>query len=294
MNMLPLIDKLAEKTAAKVKTEDGDYRDGGLVICGQCNTPKQVRITVCGEERTVWCLCKCAAEKREKARRSDEAAQAKANIPLMRERCFRRLLAAENGRQDVTESVCESWTFAKDAGDDPDASRIARAYVENFDAFRADGKGILFYGGVGGGKTFFAACIANALIDRGIPCYFTSVSEIVGRIKGGGREEIDRLSRFPLVVLDDLGAERNTEYMGEMVYSVIDARARSGLPLIVTTNYTGEEIRAAHDIQMQRIFSRLFGMCVPYEIKHADRRRKQLIREIGKYREMLGIGGGET
>ena len=56
----------------------------------------------------------------------------------------------------------------------------------------------------------------------------------------------------------------------------------------------GEEIRAAHDIQMQRIFSRLFGMCVPYEIKHADRRRKQLIREIGKYREMLGIGGGET
>ena len=289
MNMLPIIDSLAAKTAAKVREEPGDYRQDGLLYCGKCRTPKQVRITVCGETRQPYCLCHCAAQRAEKARQADAEAQSRAEIPLMRERCFRRLLAPENGRQDVTVSAAETWTFANDDGDDPETSRMARAYVENWDEMFAHCKGLLLFGGTGGGKTFTAACIANALIDRAVPCYFTSVPEIVGRMKSGDRSEIDSLSRYKLVVLDDLGAERNTEYMSEMVYNVIDARCRSGLPMIVTSNYTSGEIRAAQDMQIKRIFSRLYEMCIPYEIKHPDRRRENLVKEIGHYRELPGI-----
>ena len=290
MNMLPLIDKLAEKTRAKVTIEPDDYKnDQGLWVCGKCHTPKQVRIEVCGEIREPFCLCSCAAQRAEKALLDAEEEQAKADIPLMRERCFKRVLAGENGRQDVTASRLEGCTFANDDGDDPQTIKLGKSYVEHFDEMCRAGKGLLLFGSTGGGKTYLAACIANALIDKGIPCYFTSVAEIVSRMRMGDRSEIDSLSRYRLLIIDDLGAERSTEYMSEMVYTVIDERCRSGLPLIVTTNYTSEEIRSATDMAVKRIFSRLYEMCVPYEIKHKDRRRQALADEIGHYRSLLGI-----
>jgi len=290
--MLPIVDRLAEKTRANVVIEEWDYKnDQGLWMCGKCHTPKQVRITVCGETREPFCLCDCAAQKREEARKNDETAQAMAEIPLMRERCFRRLLAAENGRQDVTASRLEQCTFANDDGDDPQTTKLGKSYVEHFGEMLNAGKGLLLFGSTGGGKTYLAACIANALIDKGIPCYFTSVAEIASRVRMGDRSEIDSLSRYKLLVIDDLGAERNTEYMSEMVYTVIDERCRSGLPLIVTSNYTSDEIRSATDMAVKRIFSRLYEMCIPYEIKHKDRRRQALADEIGQYRKLLGIEG---
>lgn len=289
MNMLPIIDSLAAKTAAKVREEPGDYRQDGLLYCGKCRTPKQVRITVCGETREPYCLCDCAAQRAEKARQADAEAQSRAEIPMMRERCFRRVLVGENGRQDVTASRLEQCTFANDDGDDPQTTKLGKSYVEHFGEMLSAGKGLLLFGSTGGGKTYLAAAIANALIDRGIPCYFSSVAEIVSRMRMGDRSEIDGLSRYKLLVIDDLGAERNTEYMSEMVYTVIDERCRSGLPLIVTTNYTSEEIRSATDINVKRIFSRLYEMCIPYEIRHKDRRRQALLDEIGHYRDLLGI-----
>lgn len=292
MDMGPILDALAAKTAAKVKREDGDYINSeGLLMCGKCNTPKQVRIIVSGVVREPYCLCDCEQARREKERKDAEKAQIMQDIPMMREACFRRIIAGEGGKEDLTASRCESWTFANDDMDDPAASSMARKYVEHFGQMRQDGKGLLLYGGPGGGKSYLAACICNALIDQAIPCYYTSVSEIVSRMRNKDRSEIDGLSRYQLVVLDDLGAERSTEYMIEMVHAVIDSRSRSGLPLIVTSNYTGDEIRAASDMQMKRVFSRLYEICIPYEIKHPDRRRKTLIREIGKYRELLGIEG---
>jgi DNA replication protein len=293
MNMLPYIDKIAGRAKANIPVNPEDYTDPetGLLMCGKCHTPKQVRITVCGETREPFCLCDCLAQTREKARKDEEEAKRREDIPLMRERCFRRLYGAENGMQGVTVSACEGWTFAQDDFDDPITSRVSMNYVEHFDEMRRVGKGLFFFGSVGGGKSFFAACIANALIDKAIPCYFTSVSEIVGRIRNGDRSEIDGLSRYPLIVLDDLGAERNTPYMAEMVFDVIDNRVRSGLPMIVTSNYTRDEIGAAADVQMKRVFSRIFEVCIPVEIKHKDRRRAKLADEIGHYRKLLGLEG---
>ena len=56
----------------------------------------------------------------------------------------------------------------------------------------------------------------------------------------GRNEYISRLCSFPLLILDDFGMERGTEYGLEQVYNVIDSRYRSGRPLIVTTNLTLE------------------------------------------------------
>jgi DNA replication protein DnaC len=77
--------------------------------------------------------------------------------------------------------------------------------------------------------------------------------------------------------------------MQEIVFNVIDSRYRAGLPLIVTSNLTAEEIKNPADISYQRIFSRLLEMCVPIEVKGEDRRRKILKNSFSEYSELLGI-----
>ena len=91
-------------------------------------------------------------------------------------------------------------------------------------------QGLLFYGDVGTGKTFSAACIANYLLNRKIPTVMTSFVKIIGNADLRNREEsmyfTDRLNRAKLLIIDDLGAERGTDYALERVYDIIDSRYR--------------------------------------------------------------------
>lgn len=144
------------------------------------------------------------------------------------------------------ESEMHRWTFAADDGADPKTTGIAKRYVEKFDLMKERGKGLLFFGSVGTGKTFHAACIANALIDRGYPCLVTNFARLVNTLSGmyeGKQQYIDSLNKFDLLVLDDLAAERDTEYMNEIIQNIVDSRYRAGLPTIVTTNLTANELK---------------------------------------------------
>ena len=105
----------------------------------------------------------------------------------------------------------------------------------------------------------------------------------------GKQEYIDELNRFSLLVIDDLASERDTEYMNEMVIDIIDARYRSGKPLIVTTNLTAQELNNPKDIRKKRVYSRLLEMCVPLEVKGTDRRKNNAVKERSKINDMLGI-----
>lgn len=80
-------------------------------------------------------------------------------------------------------------------------------------------------------------------------------------------------SNYPLLIIDDLGIERSTEYALEQVYAVIDERYKSGLPLIITTNLTISELRNPDDVPHARIYSRILEMCTPVNISGGDRRR---------------------
>jgi DNA replication protein DnaC len=75
-----------------------------------------------------------------------------------------------------------------------------------------------------------------------------------------------------LLIIDDLGVERSTDFALEQVYAVVNERYKSGLPLIVTTNLAISEIREAQDEAHDRIFSRLLEMCTPIQIQGNDRR----------------------
>lgn len=269
-----------ERTAANnIKANEGDYVVDGLLYCGKCNTPKQCRITLLGKERTPFALCKCETEKRDR-----EAAEYKRR---------ERQQYVENMRKiGFPESEMCKWNFSNDDGQNEKITKLALKYVENFKEMLSRGKGLLFFGDVGTGKTFYSACIANALIDRGYPCMITNFSRLVNTISGmyeGKQEYIDKLNRFDLLVIDDLAAERDTEYMSEIVQTIVDSRYRAGLPTIITTNLTADEIKHPADVRKQRTYSRLLEMCVPVEVKGKDRRRQKLKDDYNELNELLGL-----
>ena len=86
-----------------------------------------------------------------------------------------------------------------------------------------------------------------------------------------------------LLILDDLGAERNTEYAVETVYNVIDSRYRVGKPVIVTTNLTLEEMQNSTDIKCHRIYDRIFEVCYPLRFEGKSMRGKEA---TGRFNEM--------
>lgn len=278
MNMEPIINGMV-RASENLKQPDDYIGSDGLVWCGRCHTPKQVRIEVMGKERTPYCLCKCEAERRDAEEAAWKRQQELENVRRLRKMGF-------------PDAEMSRWTFEADDGANERMTTVAHNYVANFAEMRRRGKGLLLWGSVGTGKTFAAACIANALIDRGHPCLVTNFARLTNTITGmysGKQEYIDGLDKFDLLVIDDLASERDTEYMGEIVQSIIDARYRCGKPLIVTTNLTAQELKAPSDMRKQRIYSRLLEMCVPVEVKGADRRKVKLKDDWDEMRDLLGL-----
>ena len=280
MNKLSETFQKIEMTAAQnIRSNEGDYVEDGLLICGKCHTPKQCRVTVFGEVRTPMCLCRCEQEAREAEEQERKKEERLRHIRDLKKMGF-------------PDREMSKWTFEADDRSNEKISTIAKKYVENFPDMKKKGKGLLLYGSVGTGKTFMSACIANALIDRGHPCLVTNFARIINTLQGmyeGRQEYIDSLDKFHLLVIDDLASERDTEYMGEIVQNIIDARYRAGLPLIITTNLTADELKHPAEVRKQRIYSRLFEMCIPIEVKGKDRRKEKLKSDYKDFEDLLGL-----
>lgn len=275
MNLNAFFDDIEKSAKENIKANEGDYILDGLLHCGKCKSPKQVRVTILDKERTPYCLCKCEVEKREKEEAEYKRIEFDKRVKELR-------------RTGFSQADMQSWTFENDDGSNQKLTDAMKKYVENFDTFKAEGKGLLLFGTVGTGKTFLAACVANALIDKGIPVLITRVTDVAQGLFDG-KVTYQDYNQFPLLVLDDLGAERKTEYMQEIVYNFIDARYRANLPIIITSNLTRAELLNPADITYQRIYSRLFEMCTPIEVSGKDRRQKALRDDIGKIKEILGL-----
>lgn len=148
--------------------------------------------------------------------------------------------------------------------------------MEQWDSMKAQNMGLLLWGGVGTGKSFFAGCIANALLAQGVPVLMTNFAKILGTVTGMyGMERqkfLSSLNTYSLLILDDLGAERNSEYALEQLFGVVDSRYQSRKPMIVTTNLTLEELRHPSDLAHERIYDRLLERCVPVKMKRGSRR----------------------
>lgn len=266
----------AEKANSQM-SEDYKGTDG-LLYCGKCHTPKQYRITFRGEEMNVPCMCECRS-----AEKSRE--QAELNAQKERERIeFNRQMAFT----DMRSSGC---VFSRDDSPHKDTSKLARNYAAAFNP--QESHGFLFFGNCGTGKSFIAACICNAVIDKGFTARFTNMTELSNELwdSGNGKSQVyKRIAGYDLLVIDDFSTERNTAYMQEIVFSVIDARYRSGKPLIVTTNLSPSEISNPQDISQNRIYSRIYDLCIPVKFDGNDRRKQKMMSAREEISRLLHYG----
>lgn len=139
------------------------------------------------------------------------------------------------------------------------------------------GRGSYLYGATGRGKTWAAACAVRLAAEGGRRARLVTsrrlLEEIRGGYDGGDRFALDRAARTWLLVLDDLGAERPTDWAIEQLTGLVDERVSAGLPTVVTSNYApGELGRLWGGMPGARIASRLGGACEMVEVAGPDRR----------------------
>ena len=262
MNNRGLENVILQINARALPKQETYVSEDGLRYCGNCHTPVQCRVMMWGTMRTVHCLCQCQKEALQRRKEAEEA--------RTRMEAVQRLKSA-----GIQEKLLRDWRF-EDA-EDTESIRWARKYVDHWEQVREENLGLLLWGDVGTGKTFVAACIANALLEKGIPVLMTNFTKILNQAGSLYSEErvqyFASFHRYPLLIIDDLGMERCTEYAKEQVYAVIDERYKANLPLIVTSNLTINEIRHPANLADARIYSRILAMCTPIHVHDDDRRR---------------------
>lgn len=248
-----------------------------LIYCTKCHTPRQGRYTLQGRVFMPPIRCKCQQEiyDQEEARR--KLSERQAEIKRMK----------TSGLQDKS---LYDYTFEKDTGINPEM-HLAHKYVENWDDMKARSSGLLLWGDVGTGKSFFAGCIANALLEKGVPVLMTNFSRILNTLSGMHFEDrnqfIDSLNRYSLLIIDDLGIERNSEFALEQVFNVIDSRYRSKKPLIVTTNLTLEELNNPTNMVHSRIYDRILERCAPIRINNRNIRKDNASANLQEAKKIL-------
>ena len=170
-------------------------------------------------------------------------------------------------------------------------SNNAHHYVEQWQTMRTENIGLLLWGGVGTGKSFLAGCMANALMEQEVPVCMTNFAHALNELNNsfsGRNEVVDRLCRYPLLIIDDFGMERGTEYALEQIHNIVDSRYRSRKPLIVTTNLTLDDIRHPQDTAHARIYDRLLEMCVPISCIGGSFCKETVQEKLEPLKELIG------
>lgn len=177
--------------------------------------------------------------------------------------------------------------------------KVALRYAKSFMEKKMD-IGIIFYGGVGVGKTFATACIANYLMNRGKSVFVINLGLYLLKLtKEWGQGEMELLKiveNCDLLIIDDFGVEKsledkNASWRAEKIYNLIDSRYRCGKPLIISTNLEFDEDENRCEIARRfsakgknRIRDRIVEMCYHIKVEGKSRRKvnKQRFYELLK------------
>jgi DNA replication protein DnaC len=266
------LNNIIEGISQSVPRSDNEViGEDGLLKCKVCDARVETIVNVLGRDKKVRCICNCRKEELNKYKEYEK---------LMERDKIKKVCFMQSNMAD--------WTFANDDKQNAEVSNAMRKYANQFEDFKKSGTGLLLFGNVGTGKTYYAACIANELIDRGYKVLMTNFARLTNQLQGkfeGKQEYLDSLNDYSLLIIDDLGAERNSEFMQEIIFNITDARYRSGLPFIITTNLSLNELMNTDKLAYKRIYDRILERCYPVKVDGASRRTesfKNNIMEVGK------------
>ena len=165
-------------------------------------------------------------------------------------------------------------------------------YVMNFPKFQELGKGIYLYSNTkGSGKTRLAVSLGNVLLrNLKQQVKFITCSDLLKEIKNTYNKEskysesqlVDSINKVDILIIDDIGVERPTSWVNEMLFNVLDNRMKHNKITIFTSNCAVEELE--HD---ERLKSRLTKMCIPVKMPEEDIRKFLAYRENESLQDVL-------
>lgn len=260
--------------------------EDGLLHCTVCGerTEREIDMPLFdgngGSKKVrVHCACRCEREEREAQEQRMRYEEERRQIDSLK-----RLSLIDAKSKDV---YFRTYQIKQE---NQKVFGIAKRYVENFDKMYSQSQGLLFWGDVGTGKSYTAAAIANELMERLNLVIMTSFVKLLQDMQGFDVDDgsyMNRLNRAKLLIIDDLGAERGTDYALEKVYDIIDSRYRSGKPAIFTTNLTMQQMKECTDIRYNRIYDRVFEMCYPVKFEGLSWRKKEAADRFASTRKIL-------
>ena len=149
-------------------------------------------------------------------------------------------------------------------------------------------KGLILVGNNGVGKTHLACSIANELIKNGIPIIYGTLINLLAELKNtydvynniSEMKIIKLYEKVDLLIIDDLGKEKPSEWGLEKLFTIINSRYENNLPVIITTNYDQNSLINRLSINgeietAKSIISRLYEMCYLVKIEDRDHRIKK-------------------
>lgn len=151
----------------------------------------------------------------------------------------------------------------------------AMQYANGFDVIRhKERNSMIFFGNTGTGKTHLAAAISNHVIDdKHHPVMFGTYIEYLDRIRSEFCDNTEHakyeMKSLPLLVIDDLGKEKQTAWSDQTLFEIINYRYEHRLPVLITTNLSPDELARRYD---KAVISRLHEMCIYVSMIGKDHR----------------------
>lgn len=256
-----MLKEILENMDSSYKREDDYYcEETKKLRCKVCKDFREMDVEFDGGKVDVPLLCKCMKEEKEKE-----------NLEKKKQE-FEFKLASLERKLNIDTSY---KNIPEDDGTKKNISSMVEKYVENFNSMYKENLGLLFYGSVGSGKSFYAKNIVKKLQAKNILATCISLSTMVVMFQNfdvNKIEILDALNSFDLIVIDDVGSERNTSFATEIVYTILESRLNSKKPTIFTTNLSLETLNSPRDITYKRIYERIIEMCVKVEFKGKSKR----------------------
>lgn len=231
--------------------------------------------------------CKCEKKAMEEKKKVDEAKEKQLRID--------KLMTNSLMDKKFRSSTFEKWDYSKGT---KQMHELGNRYANNFKKCKEEGLGLLIYGKPGNGKTYLSSAIANNLLERFVPVICVSINGLLSRIqetynKWGKEAESDiirGLCNADLLIIDDLGTEKRTEWSKAMIYNIIDSRYRSNLPLIISSNLNinpKEQNGILAELYDRRTEDRILEMCTPILNNQKSIRIDEAKKKTGILKQIL-------
>lgn len=255
----------------------------GFLICLTCKERLEIEVQGAYDlvPQRIRSPCKCERELRAQRMAAEKIRGLEAKTARLR-------------RESLLDPASYSCKFENDVGTYPEITETCKKYVEHWSEMSANNVGLLMYGSTGVGKTFYATCIANALLDKQVPVIVATIPLLINLIQSSGFgiqkiELFERLQNCGCLVIDDLGADRGTEYVLEQLFSIVDSRYRAKKPLIVTTNLGPQDLTTPETLAYKRIYDRLLENCLRLKITGPSRRTEISLQKKEQFKNLLGL-----